>query len=76
VGACRARDPGRKVTGLGPWPQAGDRQADEREAGLTRGIIIAIMPQCAQTVWSVNCQRTVNHLLAGECQASPGTGHP
>jgi hypothetical protein len=27
-----------------------DRQADEREGGLTRGIIIAIMPQCAQTV--------------------------
>jgi hypothetical protein len=36
--------------GLGPRPQAGDRQADEREAALTRGIIIAIMPQCAQTV--------------------------
>jgi hypothetical protein len=36
--------------GLGSRPQAGDRQADEREAGLTRGIIIAIMPQCAQTV--------------------------
>jgi hypothetical protein len=38
------------VTGLGPQPRAGDRQADEREAGLTRGIIIAIMLQCAQTV--------------------------